>query len=155
MKCKLAEGQGQQADDHGKAQGQQQPLHQHLAQRCAVAAAGSLGRKTGRAHAQKAHQADHEGEQGGAHRHCAQLMGMGQVANDGAVDQRHQRYRDIGEDHRCGQAPDLAVGRAVAPVGGEGAHRCPRAMGQRLQAIVYRPGNQCARTRSHLALDLG
>ncbi|PES04372.1 hypothetical protein CN501_32160, partial [Bacillus cereus] len=42
--------------------------------------------------------------------------------DDRAVDQRHQRYRDVGQDHRRGQRPDLAVGGAVAPVGSELGH---------------------------------
>ncbi len=122
MKCKLAERYGQQADQHRETNRQQQPLHQHLAQRRAVATAGGLGGEAGRPHAQEAHQADHEGEQRGAHRHGAQLVGVGEVADDRAVDQRHQRHGDVGQDHRRGQRPDLVVGRAVAPVGRELGH---------------------------------
>ena len=122
MKCKLAERQGQQADQHREGDRQQQPLHQHLAQRRAIATAGGLGGETGGAHAQEAHQADHEGEQRGAHGHGTQLMGVGEVADDRAVDQRHQRHGDVGQDHRRSQRPDLVVGRAVAPVGRELGH---------------------------------
>ncbi|MNO93157.1 hypothetical protein D3C76_847490 [compost metagenome] len=118
----LAEGQGQQADQHGEADCQQQPLHQHLAQRCTVATAGGLGGEAGGAHAQEAHQADHEREQCRPHRHCAQLVSMGQVADDRAVDQGHQRHGDVGQDHRRGQAPHFAMGQAVAPVGGQRGH---------------------------------
>ncbi|MNG77405.1 hypothetical protein D3C79_359530 [compost metagenome] len=118
----LAEGQRQQADQQGEADCQQKPLYQHLAQRCTVATAGGLSSETGGAHAQEAHQADHEGEQGGAHGHGAQLVGVREMTDDRAVDQRHQRYRDVGQDHRRGQRPDLAVGGAVAPVGSELGH---------------------------------
>ena len=122
LQCQLAERQGQQANQQGEADRQQQPLDQHLAQRCAVTSAGGLGGETGGAHAQEPHQADHEGEQRGAHGHGAQLVGVGEVADDRAVDQSHQGYGDVGQDHRRGQRPDLAVGGAVAPVSEELRH---------------------------------
>ncbi|MNV80083.1 hypothetical protein D3C71_1736640 [compost metagenome] len=119
LQRQLAEGQCQQADDQRERDSQQQPLHQHLAQRRAIATAGGLGGEAGGAHAQEAHQADHEREQCRPHRHCAQLVSMGQVADDRAVDQGHQRHGDVGQDHRRGQGPDLVVGGAVLPVGGQ------------------------------------
>ncbi len=115
----LAEGQGQQADQQGETDRQQQPLHQHLAQRSTIATAGGLGGEAGGTHAQETHQADHEGEQRGPHGHGAKLVGVGEVADDGAVDQGYQRHGDVGQDHRRGQGPDLVVGGAVLPVGGQ------------------------------------
>ncbi|MNT94159.1 hypothetical protein D3C72_2357880 [compost metagenome] len=49
-------------------------------------------------------------------------MGMGQVADYGAVDQGHQWYGNIRKYHRRGQRPDLDMGRAVAPVGQQTGH---------------------------------
>ncbi|CAI8926031.1 hypothetical protein EMIT0P218_40010 [Pseudomonas sp. IT-P218] len=49
-------------------------------------------------------------------------MGMGQVANNGAVDQCHQRYGNVRENHRRSQRPDPTMGWAVAPVGDQVGH---------------------------------
>ncbi len=78
---------------------------------------GSLGGKPGGTHAQKAHGPGQEGIQAGPYGHGAQLVGVGQVADDHAVHQRHQRYRNIRQNHRRGQGPDTAVSGTVTPVG--------------------------------------
>jgi len=104
-------------EQHRQAQRQQQTLQQDLPQRRAIVAPGGLGGETGGAHAQKPHGPGQEGIQAAPDRHGAQLVGVGQVADDHAVDQGHQRYRDVRQDHRRGQGPDAAVGGAVAPVG--------------------------------------
>ena len=51
-----------------------------------------------------------------AHRHGAELVRVGQVADHGAVHQRHHGHGNVGKNHRRGQRPDPVVGRAVAPV---------------------------------------
>ncbi len=110
-----AEGYRQGAKHQCQQCREQQALHQHLAQRTAVTAATGLGCETGGAHAQKAEHADDQDVQAAAHRHGAQLMGMGQVADHRGIDQRHQWHGQVGEDHRRRQRPDLAVGWRVAP----------------------------------------
>ncbi|MNH23226.1 hypothetical protein D3C79_831150 [compost metagenome] len=118
----MTEGERQQAQQQRKQQRQQQALYQHLTQRRAVGTPSSLGGKAGGAHAQKAHYPGQKGVQAGTDGDCAKLVSMGQMADHGAIDQRHQRHGNIREDHRRSQCPDLTVGRAVAPVSEQSGH---------------------------------
>ncbi|MNF63823.1 hypothetical protein D3C84_455360 [compost metagenome] len=111
----VAEGDRQQAQQQRQQHGQPQALQQHLAQRATIGAPGGLGGKTGSAHAQETEHADHQGVEGAAHRHRAQLVGMGQVADHRAVHQRHHGHGNVREDHGRGQCPDLPVGRGMPP----------------------------------------
>jgi hypothetical protein len=126
---RLHEMQGDPAQWHAhgpqhnrQPEGQQQTLQQNLPQGRAITAPGGLGGKPGGAHAQKAHGPGQKGIQTGPDRDGAELMGMGQVPDDGAVNQRHQRYGNVRENHRRRQCPDPTMGRAVAPVGNQVGH---------------------------------
>ncbi|MNV20500.1 hypothetical protein D3C71_1114010 [compost metagenome] len=110
------------AEHNRQAHGQQQALQQNLPQRRAIATPGGLSREPGGAHAQKAHGPGQKGVQAGPDRDGTELMGMGQVTDDGAVDQRHQRYGNVRENHRRRQRPDPTMGRTVAPVGNQVGH---------------------------------
>ena len=107
---------------HRQSHGQQQALQQNLPQRRAISAPGGLGGKPGGAHAQKAHGPGEKGIQAGPDRDGAELMGVGQVADDRAVDQRHQRHGNVRKNHGRSERPDPAMGRAVAPVGDQVGH---------------------------------
>ncbi|MNH20521.1 hypothetical protein D3C79_802960 [compost metagenome] len=140
MQGQVAEGQGEQAQQQREQQRQQQTLHQHLAQGCAVGTPGRLGGKPGGAHAQKTHDPGQEGVQAGTHGDRTQLVGMRQVTDHRTIDQRHQGYGNIRENHRRGQCPDLAVGRAVAPVGQQSGHVGSRQAGHCSRSARRRPG---------------
>ena len=122
MQRDAAQRDAQRAQDNRQSHGQQQALQQNLPQRRAIPASGSLGSEPGRAHAQKAHGPGEKGIQAGPDRDGAQLMGMGQVTDDGTVDQRHQRYGNVRQNHGRGERPDPTMGRAVAPVGDQVGH---------------------------------
>jgi len=102
---------------HRQQHAEQQALQQDLPQRGAITASGGLRGEAGGAHAQKTHHPGQEDIQAGAHGDGAQLMGVGQMADDSTVDQRYQRHGDIGQDHGGRQRPHPAMGRTVAPVG--------------------------------------
>ena len=95
LQGQMAQRNAHSAQHHRQAQRQQQALQQDLPQRRTIVAPGGLGGEPGGAHAQEAHGPRQEGIQAGADGHGAQLMGVGQVADDHAVDQGHQRHGDI------------------------------------------------------------
>ncbi|MNX95686.1 hypothetical protein D3C86_1279690 [compost metagenome] len=117
-----AQRHAHRTQDHGQADGEQQALQQNLPQGGTIPTPRCLGGEPGGAHAQKAHGPGKEGVQTGPDRDGAELMGVGQVTDDGAVDQCHQRYGNVRKNHRRGECPDPAMGRAVAPVGGQVGH---------------------------------
>ncbi|MNF67412.1 hypothetical protein D3C84_492250 [compost metagenome] len=110
-----AERQRQQDQQHGQQRAEQQALQQHLAQCAAVLPAGGLGGEAGGAHAQETHGPGQQGVQATADRHCRQLLGMRQMTDHRAVDQGHQRHRQVGQNHRRSQRPDPFVGGRVLP----------------------------------------
>ncbi|MNY24323.1 hypothetical protein D3C86_1580300 [compost metagenome] len=112
----------QQAAQQRQSAGQQQTLAQQLAQRPAVAAPAGLGGEAGGAHAQEAEGPYQQAVQAAAHRNGAELVGVRQVADHRAVDQRHQRHRQVGEDHRPGQRPHPALGWTMLPGVAQAAH---------------------------------
>ncbi|MCY1205218.1 hypothetical protein D9M72_167640 [compost metagenome] len=120
--CQAAEGNRQQPQQQRQAQCQSQSLQQHLAQGAAIGAASGLGGEAGGAHAQEAQHAEQQHVQRAAHRHRAQLVSVGQMAHHRAVHQGYQGHGNVGEDHRRGQRPDLAVGRGMPPGIEEQAH---------------------------------
>lgn len=95
MQRDAAKRHAQTAQHDSKSHRQQKPLQQNLPQRRTIAASGGLCGKPGGAHAQKPHGPGQQGVQAGADRHRTQLMGVGQVTDDGAVDQRHQWHGNI------------------------------------------------------------
>ncbi|MNZ69649.1 hypothetical protein D3C78_879580 [compost metagenome] len=119
---RCAQRHAHSTQDQGQAEGEQQALQQNLPQGRTIPAPGRLGGEPGGAHAQKTHGPGKEGIQTGPDRDGAELMGVGQVTDDGAVDQCHQRYGNVRKNHRRGECPDPAMGRAVAPVGGQVGH---------------------------------
>ncbi|MNN22952.1 hypothetical protein D3C81_1363350 [compost metagenome] len=134
----------QQAAQQRQAAGQQQALAQHLAQRAAVAAATGLGGETGGAHAQEAEGPHQQAVQAAADRHRGKLVGVRQVADHRAVDQRHQWHRQVGEDHRPGQRPHPALGWTMLPGVAQAAHSARSV----LQKMVEAAGLSCTPKRS-------
>ncbi|MNQ87365.1 hypothetical protein D3C85_1025840 [compost metagenome] len=112
----MTEGDRQQPQQDRKQQRQQQALQQDLAQPGSIVTSGRLCGETCRTHTQKTHGPGQQAVQAGTHCHRTQLVGMGQMADHRAVDQRHQGHGNIRKDHRRGQRPDPPMGGAVAPV---------------------------------------
>jgi len=96
---------GDEADGDAQDPGPGQP-GPHLGR---VAGAQRLGRQARGAHAQEIHDVIDEGEDQGADGDGADELRSGQVADHGDIDGAQERQGQVGEYHRAGQAPGLAV----------------------------------------------
>ena len=103
---------------------------------CVVEVVGTvgLGGESGGAHAQEVAAEIERVEDEGTDRDRAEKVRLRQVADDGGVDRAQQGDRQVGNDHRPGQAPDTAVPGPVThqrrPRGhaAPGAQRCERGL---------------------------
>ena len=74
-----------------------------------IPGAQGLCRQTGGAHAQEVAAMIDDAEDEGADGDGAQKMRPRQMTDDGGIDNAQKRHRDIGNDHRPGETPGLAV----------------------------------------------